>query len=251
MASFKKTLIERAYDNNDVLLKIDIIVNINNDGIFSTTLTPVDAALIESYGVILKKNRAGRRGYFSSYTLDNLCYQIKKIMRDCLNYKVISNTPVIRYFIGIYANYCINAKTGEIFPDATAKFIKADDGYIWREGTVTPAPWESKCFSIKIFCRPYMKRVIEYGNGKQHVLYDIRNEWETGSYMEWLNNLSVMRDISGDPIKEIEGTEENARFFVNIIKQICMINEKIGDIIKNNKIEELIQSTLKLDFKSQ
>ena len=57
-----------------------------------------------------------------------------------------------------------------------------------------------------------------------------------------------MRSIYHGDLKEIEGTEENARFFVNIIKQICRINEQIGEIVKNDKLEDFIQQTLKLEI---
>lgn len=247
MAKIKKELIVHAEDDRDTMLKIVIEVNVNADGMFTTTLSKEDAAMFESYGIRLENNRAQRPGFFISDTMAGLCMKIRDIMKQCLEYKVVSETPVLKYYIKTYCLYCLNNQTGDIAPNGKTKYV-GEGGYKWIEGTSNEPFHSDKDFGIKIYVRPYMKRVVEYGNGKQKTFYDYKKEWEEGSYMEWLNDLSGMKIMYGnESLQEIEGTEENARFFVNIIKHICRINEQIGEIIKNNKLEQLIQSTLKLE----
>lgn len=228
-------------------MKVVLDVNVNADGMFTTTLSKEDAAIFESYGIELKNNKANRAGFFKNETLAGLCYEIREIMKLCLEYKVVSETPVLKYYIKTYCSYCLNNQTGDIAPNGKAQYV-GDGGYKWIEGTSNDPFYTDRDFGIKVYVRPYMKRVVEYGNGNQKTFYDYRYKWEEDSYMEWLNNLSGMKSKWGDEsLQEIEGTEENARFFVNIIKQICRINEQIGEIIKNDKLEQLIQNTLKLE----
>lgn len=247
MAKLKKELIMHSEGDRDTMMKIVIEVNVNADGMFTTTLSKEDAAMFESYGIKLKNNRAQRPGFFMSDTMAGLCSNICDIMRQCLEYKVVSETPVLKYYIKTYCSYCLNNQTGDIAPNGKSQYV-GDGGYRWIEGTSKETFFSDKDFGIKVYVRPYMKRVVEYGNGKQKIFYDYKQEWGEGTYMEWLNNLSGMRSASNiESLQEIEGTEENARFFVNIVKQICRINEQIGEIIKNDKLEQLIQSTLKLE----
>lgn len=247
MAKIRKELIEYAADNRDMMMKIVIDVNINADGMFTTTLSNEDASIFKSYGIELKDNKAHRPGFFINETLAGLCYEIRKIMKLCLEYKVVSNTPVLKYYIKTYCAYCSNNQTGDIAPNGMSEYV-GEGGYNWKNGTSEEPFFSDKDFGIKIYVKPYMKRVVEYGNGEQKIFYDYRCKWENGTYMKWLNDLSGMKlryDSQGT--KEIEGTEENARFFVNIIKQICRINEQIGEIIKNDRLEDFIQSKLKLE----
>lgn len=247
MAKMRKELIEHSAADKNMMMKIMIDVNITTEGMFTTTLSKEDAASFESYGIKLEDNRAGRTGYFISDTLAGLCEKIRKVMKQCLEYKVVSETPVLKYYIKTYCSYCLNNQTGDIAPNGKAKFV-GDDNYNWIEGTSNEPFHQDRDFGIKVYVKPYMKRIVEYGNGQQKTFYDYKTEWEKDSYMEWLNELSGMRVLySSDHLQEVEGTEENARFFVNIIKQICRINEQIGEIIKNDKLEQFIQSTLKLE----
>ena len=247
MAKMKKELIEHSSDNKEMMMKIVIDVNITTDGMFTTTLSKEDAALFDSYGIKLDKNRVGRSGYFVSDTLAGLCIKIREVMKQCLEYKVISETPVLKYYIKTYCYYCLNNQTGDIAPNGKKQYV-GDGDYNWKEGTSNEPFHQDRDYGFKIYVKPYMKRIVEYGNGTKKTFYDYKTEWEKDSYMEWLNELSGMRILySSDHLQEVEGTEENARFFVNIIKQICRINEQIGEIIKNDILEDFIQSTKKLE----
>lgn len=245
MAKIRKRLREHGNDDTDTWMEVEVAVDINADGMFTTTISKEDAAMIESYGVRLENNRAGRPGFFINETMAGLLGDIRKVMLQCLNYRVVSETPVLKYYINTFCNYCLDNRTGDIAPNGKRKFV-GDDNYQWHEGT-RPAGIGGTDFGIMVYVEPFMKRVVEYGNGKQSTFYDHWGHWEDGSYMEWLDELPRMKPQFGSNVQEMEGTEENARFFVNIIKQICRINEQIGDILKEGRLEDLIQSTLKLE----
>ena len=247
MAKIRKEILEEAVNDRDTYMRVTVYVDVNAAGLFTTTLSEEDAKIISSYGVDLRQNRAGRLGFFKNETMAGLIGDIRSVLRECLNYKVISQEPVIKYNFDTTCAYCVHNQTGDIVPNGR---FTGDGGYVWKEGTsqFLSSYFEKRGYGIKIAARPLIKRIVEYGNGKQKTFYDYKEDWEKGSNMEWLNELPEKLKPENYQ-KEIEGTEENARFFVMIIKQICRINEQICDIIKNDKLAELIQKTLKLEVK--
>lgn len=245
MAKIKKRLREHGTGDTDTWMEIEVLIDINADGMFTTTLSKEDAATIESYGVKLENNRAKRPGFFISETMAGLLDQIRRVMLQCLDYRVVSETPVIKYYIDTFCFYCLNNQTGDIAPNGKRKYV-GDDKYEWHEGTAYVGI-SGTDFGVKVYVEPFMKKVVEYGNLKRQTFYEHRHEWDDGSYMEWLNELPRMKPQFGSKVQEIEGTEENARFFVEIIKQICRINEQIGEILKEGRLEEMLQGTLKLE----
>ena len=243
MAKIKKTVMQAASNDRDTIMRVNVEIDVNADGWFTTTLSNSDAELIKSYGIDLEQNRAGRLGFFKNEPMSGLLSDIGDVLRKCLDYKIISQVPVIKYNLDTFCSYCLHNQTGDIVPNG--RFV-GDGDYNWKEGTAVYSHFETRGFGIKISARPYMKRVVEYNNGKQKTFYDQREDWDKGSYMEWLNAVPE-RLIQEEYKREIDGTEEYARFFVMIIKQICRINEQIGGFIKNDKLEDLIQRTLKLE----
>lgn len=243
MAKIRKEVIAHADGDKDTFIRIIVDVNINADGQFTTTISKDDAELIESYGIELENNRVGRSGFFQSDTMAGLIGKIYDVLKDCLNYKVVSQEPVILYNFDTVCSYCLNNQTGDIVPNG---YFVGEGDFKWKSGTKEKFGWDERGYAMSIAVKPRIKRTVEYGNGKQKIFYDAKNDWEKGSYMEWLNGLpDKMWDRNY--AKEIAGTEENARFFVLVIKQICRINEQIGDILKQDKLAELIQSQLKLE----
>lgn len=246
MAKIRRKLREHGMEDTDIWMEIEVAIDINADGMFTTTLSKEDAAMIESYGIKLENNRSKRPGFFINETLAGLLDDIRKIMLKCLEYKVVSEIPVLKYYIDTFCEYCLDNRTGDIAPNGKRKFV-GDDNYHWKEGNGFVSQLSGTDFGLRVYVEPFMKRVVEYGNGEQKTLYERRHTWDDGSYMEWLNEIPNMKPQFGGKMQEMEGTEENARFFVNIIKQICRINEQIGDILKEGRLEDLIQSTLKLE----
>lgn len=247
MAKIRKEIKEEAVNDRDTFICVTVYVDVNAEGLFTTTLSKEDAAMINSYGVELHQNRVGRLGFFKNETMAGLMGDIRRVLRECLNYRVISQEPVIRYSFDTTCAYCLHNQTGDIVPNGR---FTGDGGFEWKEGTskYLSSYFEKRGFGIKIAARPLIKRIVEYGNGKQKIFYDCKEDWQKGSNMEWLNELTGKLRPE-DYRKEINGTEENARFFVTAIKQICRINEQLYDIVTNDKLEEFIQKTLKLEVK--
>lgn len=233
-----------ADNDRDAFIKVKIDVSVNKDGIFTTTLSKEDAETIKSYGVELEANRAGRSGFFQSETMAGLISQVHNVLKLCVNYKVVSLTPVIRYNFKTTCHYCMNGD--EVVPNGN--YVSEYRDSSWRSGTVDNRGFTANgCYGVNLFAKPYMKRIVEYGNGKQKTFFD-RHEFERDSYMGWLDNFCGMTEYSQKTLYEMEGSEVNAKFFVDILKSICIFNERLKGILESNSLEDLINSQARLEF---
>lgn len=239
-----KEVVAIADNDRDMMMKVKIDVSVTKDGIFTTTLSKEDAETIESYGVELKSNKAGRAGFFSSDTMVGLINKVYEVLKACLSYKVVSRTPVIRYNFKTSCNYLMDGD--EVVPNGY--YLKGYNGSEWKCGTVDNHGFSSTgCFGVNVFARPYMKRVVEYTNGNQKIFYD-HAEFEDGSYMKCLDDFGGMSERIQNVLYEMEGTEKNAKFFVDILKSICIFNERLKGLLESNSLESLINSQKELSF---
>lgn len=248
MAKIRRTLSERSNIDRDLQISVTIEVDVNAEGLFTTTLKPEDAKIIESYGIKLDRNRACRPGFFKSETLAGLCAEVRDILRLCVNYKIVSRQPIIKYYIDTICSYCLNSETGDIYPNGNRSYT-GDSGEFagWKEGTTGLTMFEDKYFGMKFYAEPFMKVEVEYGNGQRKFFLE-HAEWGKGTNMQWLADVPSMQTKNSYPkAKEIEGTEDNAKFFVNLIKSICKLNENIGEFLKQDRLDLLIQKTFQLE----
>lgn len=237
-----KEIVAFSGGDRDTFMKVKVNVAVNSDGFFTTTLSKEDVELIASYGVKLETNRTGRPGFFISETMADLISQIHKVLELCVTYKVISRTPVIRYNFKTVCHYCLDGN--KIVPNGY--YVKGYSGVNWREGNSDNGCFTSTGgYGISIYAKPYIKRTVEYGNGLQKNFYD-RGEFDKGSYMQQLNDFGGMDARLQQNLYEMEGTEVNARFFVEIIMSICRFNEQILHLLESNQLENLINSQAKL-----
>lgn len=238
-----KEVVAVANNDRDTMMKVKIDVSVSKDGIFTTTLRSEDAEAIESYGVELKQNRAGRSGFFRSDTMAGLIHEVHEVLKMCLNYKVVLQTPVIRYNFKTSCSYLLDGD--EVVPNGY--YLKNYNGD-WKSGTVDNRGFTSTgCFGVNVFARPCIKRVVEYNNGQQKIFYD-RTEFDKGSYMRILNDFEGMNESLQGVIYEMEGTEKNAKFFVDMLKSICIFNERLKGLLDNNLLEKAINSQKQLGF---
>lgn len=112
MSKIKRTITRRDY-GRDIEISVNVVIDVNSDGYFTTTLCQSDADMIESYGIDLKENRAHRKGFFRDNTLAGLILQINKVLESCLTYKVLEEKVILKYAIDIKCCYCLNTETGE------------------------------------------------------------------------------------------------------------------------------------------
>lgn len=81
-------------------------------------------------------------------------------------------------------------------------------------------------FGFSVYAKPFLKRVIEYGNGETKVEYDRLNA-EKGTYTHWLNCVTSISYNRHKPVMEVECNECTSKLFVDMIKSICKISEQI------------------------
>lgn len=239
-----KEVTATSYDDRDTRIKVKINVTVNSDGLFTTTLSKEDAELIESYGVELKPNRTGRAGFFKSDTMADLISQVHDVLKLCVEYKVVSLTPVIRYNFKTACSYIMNGDE----PVPNGYYVENYSVHDWKQGTIDNNGFTSTgCYGVNIYAKPYMKRVVEYGNGEQKIFYD-HKEFEKDTYMGVLGSFGGMNESLQNHLYEMEGTEKNAKFFVDMIKSICIFNERLKGLLENDMLEKLINSQAKLEF---
>lgn len=229
---------ERDGDNK---ISISVNVNVTKDGTFTTTLYEEDVIMIHSYGIKLAKNKLGREGYFNNNTLSGIENDIRKVLRDCLSCEVIEEKPVILYQIETSCTYSINTE-GEIVPNPSLFWtgLDYDKGECnWKEGTKRMDAINKSAFGFQVYAKPYLKRLSKYGNGKERIEYE-KLEPEKGSYVDWLNSVACISKANPhNPVKEIDCNERTAKLFVDIIKSICKINERIKDFLEPDQIKQI------------
>lgn len=239
-----KEVVATADNDRDTMMKIRIDVSVTKDGIFTTTLNKEDAETIESYGVKLSTNRNGRAGFFSSDTLAGLIHKVHEVLKLCVSYKVVSLTPVIRYNFKTACHYIMDGND----PVPNGYYISNFSGHEWRSGTTDDRGFTSTgCYGVNVYAKPFMKRVVEYNNGSRKIFYDSA-EFEKGSYMRCLGDFGGMSEFLQDKLYEMEGTEKNAKFFVDMIKSICVFNERLKGLLENDLLEKAINSKKELSF---
>lgn len=248
MAKIRRTVSAISDLDKDLRIDITVDIDVNAEGLFTTTLKGEDARLIETYGIKLDRNRVQNPGFFKSDTMAGLIGQIHDVLKQCVNYNVVSRKPVIMYYIDTICSYCLNPETGDICPNGQSKYTGVGGNFAdWKEGTYKPCSFDDNYFGIKFYAEPFMKVEVEYGNGVRKTFLE-GAEWGDGTYMQWLSDVpSFKTRKSYARAQEIEGTEDNARFFVNLIKSICKLNENIGEFLKEGRLDLLIQKTFQLE----
>lgn len=235
----KLTTLTVSEHNNNVRLSVTTIVNVTKDGLFTTTLPKEGVDKVQSYGIKLPINKKGNEGYFSDSTLSGLEKQIREVLKKCLNYKVVKEVPVIKYQIQTRCMFSKDSE-GNIIPNTSKEWEGSDDA-IWEDGTCKLDALNASPFGFEIYAQPFLKRVIEYGNGKQKVDYHKLNT-EKGTYAHWLNSVVAISYDRNQPIMEVECNEYTARMFVDMIKSICMISEQIKNFIGPERIKAMAES---------
>ena len=224
-------------------------VHVTKDGMFTGMLSEMMVKRIESYHIELESNRLGKKGYFVSDTLKGLYDKIQKVLDQCVTYKVIEEKPVIRYYINTACNYVLG-KHGEIYPNGYYTENLEEFKTNWKSGTKKFSCTNGGDYGFSFWVCPYMKKTIQYGDGEKKCIYE-RFHDKNGIFMKWLEDMNQVQDyeseISFEKQKEIDGTEKNAEFFVNLMKSLCRLNENIKSVLNNSdNLQKLIDSNINL-----
>lgn len=206
----------------------------------TTTLSKEDVDKIHSYGIKLPTNRLGNEGYFNSIALSDLESQIREVLKRCLSYKIVEEVPVIKYQLETNCTFSYD-KNGNIVPNPSKEWTGGDENGEWRDGTSRLDALNAQPFGFSVYAKPFLKRVIEYGNGETKVEYSRLNT-EKGTYAHWLNCVTSISYNRYKQVMEVECNECTSKLFVDMIKSICNISEQVKSFINPEQIKAIAGS---------
>lgn len=111
----------------------------------------------------------------------------------------------------------------------------------WRDGTSRLDALNAEPFGFSIYAKPFLKRVIKYGNGETKVEYGRLNT-EKGTYAHWLNCVTSISYNRHKQVMEVECNECTSKLFVDMIKSICNISEQVKSFINPEQIKAIAES---------
>lgn len=132
-------------------------------------------------------------------------------------------------------------KNGNIVPNPSKEWTGGDENGEWRDGTSRLDALNTQPFGFSVYAKPFLKRVIEYGNGEAKVEYSRLNT-EKGTYAHWLNCVAGMSYNRYKPVMEVECNECTSKLFVDMIKSICKISEQVKSFINPEQIKAIAES---------
>lgn len=238
MAKLTTMTIREKNDNNS--LSVTVAVNVTKEGLFTTTLSKEDLDKIHSYKIKLPVNRLGNEGYFNSTSLSDLENQIRKVLKRCLSYRIVEEVPIIKYQLKTLCSFA-NDKNGDIVPNPSEEWTGDGENVIWKYGTCCLDALNARPFGFSIYAKPFLKIVIEYGNGETKTEYNKLNT-KKGTYTHWLNCVTCMSYDRYDPVMEVECNECTSKLFVDMIKSICKISEQVKNFVNPEQIKAIAES---------
>lgn len=252
MAKLSKEIIyagkkDETFDNR---VKIDFEVNVSKDGWFYTNLSDQWIAFFESNNVKLERNaRTKKVGYIAEKTLADLLKKVQKLADEAVSRELISEELVIKYAIKTSCSYFLD-KDGGIAPNASREWTnlkeRAPDD--WKEGTVSQHASSPRPFGIEVYAKPFWKREYRYRSGSVKIefarlgQYDTKEVDKSWYYLRWLEAVPAIIPPDETKIQEIEYSEAVAKFFVDMLKAICTLNENIKDFINPVAIKQIAES---------
>jgi hypothetical protein len=240
---------ERGSKDGSITIKFDI--NVNQNGDFTTTLPRDIVEQLENAQIKVDTNRIGNKGFLSSNTKDGLIKEVSNLAREYVSRELIAETLIIKYSIETQMSYQISID-GKVCPNGSF-----GGGTGWKRGTKETSATYPAPFGLKVYVGVFTKREWLYKSGvKKETLEShwgsrgITKTEEEAPYLHWISNLTTIspKDSFGSmEVNEMEYTEQAAKFFVDLVSSICLLNEKILPIIKEKStLLDFINSNRKL-----
>lgn len=233
-------------ERNELQFKYD--VHVSQQGLFTTTIPKEISELFKNAGIDLYKNNVGNPGYFYDKTIEGLERQVVDTAREYLSRELIEEKIVIKYAIQTTCSYALDPE-GNVVPNCGYEWVKTEN-YKWMDGTLSSWAQNPQPFGIEIYAKLFYKKVYRYKSGKMKTEYifvsadsDVK---KMGNNIYWLASVCSMQPPRSNNIKEIDCSEPVAYFFVNMIKSICQLNEKIKNFIEPEQIQLLADKGFKL-----
>jgi len=238
-------------EDREEKLVVAYTVNVNASGIFTTTLKEEDVKLIESYGIMLHTNgRYGARpGFFESDTFKGLSIKISAILQECLSRTCIQEEILIQYSIATMASFGFTVEDIIIPNLSYTEDGQPDLERYWQGGTVSIHAADPSPVGILFYVQPCIKKTYLYKSGSKRVEYEKTSAFGGTSfkgdqyhYLRWLEQIPCTIPPRHGSLKEIDYTEERAKFFVDMFKSICMMAYKVTQFIEPEKMIRLIEA---------
>jgi len=221
-------------------------------------LPPEVSELFEKANIRLDTNQLGNMGYFNAESLADLQDQVNEIIAEYFSRELTEEKLVIRYIIQTTCAYCLDID-GKVVPNGSPEWVKSNE-YMWINGTIDQHASQTHPFGINVYAKPQRKEVYKYKSGMVKTEYhnvdtynDLKKQKDIKSvktkdrpYLKFLDDFVAMRKPNGEELKEIDYTEDSAKFFVDMLVSICHINEKIKDMLEPDKIQHIIDSKQRL-----
>lgn len=166
--------------------------------------------------------------------------QIREVLKRCLSCKIVEEVPVIKYQLETNCMFSYD-KNGNIVPNPSKEWTGGDENGKWRDGTSRLDALNTQPFGFSVYAKPFLKRVIEYGNGETKVEYGRLNT-EKGTYAHWLNCVTSISYNRHKQVMEVECNECTSKLFVDMIKSICNISEQVKSFVNPEQIKAIAES---------
>ena len=237
-------------EDREEKLEVKFVVNVNTEGLFTTTLDEKDVRIIKTYGVELDTNgrQGGRFGFFSGNTLKELCISIKEVLEVCLSRELIESKIVLRYTLSTACSFGFT-KDSKIIPNMGWTIDGAPDlERHWQSGTVDTHATNQRPTGIQLYVRPYIKETYQYKSGDRRIKYQHTtvfgsSQFDDNQYhLQWLEAICSTTRPKDGTLQEIDYTEERAKFFVDLYKSLCLIAHKIAKFENPQEMIQLIES---------
>lgn len=234
---------------------VDFVINVNMEGLFTSTLDEDQAFELEQSGIVLGHSgrRNSRIGYFQDNTKDGLIKQISDCYKEMYSRELVEETKILRYCIATNASYGFT-EDGIIIPNlAWTEDGKPDMTRHWQGGTISSHASDPHPTGIQLYINPLYKRVYKYKSGKNVTEYerDRRTAHHTDVGKEeynwcWLANIMSTMPSRDGKMREIEYTEQRAKFFVDMYKTLCKMASVIAKFEEPEEMKKLADSGGKL-----
>lgn len=206
-------------------------------------LTSLYASLAERTGLNISDNLAACNNEIERYRLatDSEKQRMIKALKKSKNPKA---KEYLKRFFGIEERPKYKFKPFDkvlVRDEDDKEWTGGDENGKWRDGTSSLDALNTQPFGFSVYAKPFLKRVIEYGNGETKVEYGRLNT-EKGTYAHWLNYVTCISYNRHKPVMEVECNECTSKLFVDMIKSICKISEQIKSFINPEQIKAITES---------
>ena len=241
---FKKTTFRIKIGNKEKIFPVTI--SINQEGSFTTNLPEDITRLFQDSDIKMGLGRNPNKAFYQRSTFNELHRAISDDIKNYESVKVIERKIVLEYLIQTQCTYCMVGN--EIVPNGSYEQMTTGE-YNWKCGTEEMHASIRKPFGFLVYVNPIWKIVSERKDGFQIVTKERLEESDIDDnaiYLKWLDGISSIGLPRFTEVKELEYTEQTAKFFVDMIKNICLLNERIKDFLEPEKLQIVIDNKMKL-----